>query len=178
MLRVFPVAGFDTMSLHDFAAPRGDGTRSHQGNDLMADEGTPLVAVDDGEIRFGVDPLGGNVANLRASDGTRYYYAHLLDFAGPSPRNVRAGERIGYVGRTGNAASTPPHLHFEMHPNGGAAVDPAPFLDAAARVPIGERTSTPTRNGALPIRALALAALAGGIVYAALNPRALRRLAR
>ena len=128
-LRVFPVLGGARIS-GDFGAPRSGGGRAHQGNDLFAPDDTPLVAVDDGTIAFGVDPLGGNVAVLRSADGARYYYAHLSAYEGGS-RAVRAGEVIGYLGRTGNAISTDPHLHFEVHPGGGAAIDPAPALTQA-----------------------------------------------
>jgi hypothetical protein len=69
------------------------------------------------------EPLGGNVAYLVEPDRTRYVYSHLDAFEG-QPRRVRAGEVIGYVGNTGNAASAPPHVHFEVHPQGGAAVNP------------------------------------------------------
>jgi murein DD-endopeptidase MepM/ murein hydrolase activator NlpD len=130
-LHIFPVAGGASYT-DDFADPRSGG-RSHAGNDLLAAEGTPILAVDDGDARYGTDPLGGNIVNLRAPDGTRYYYAHLSAFEGVN-RPVRASEVLGYVGKTGNAANGPPHLHFEMHPGGGDAVDPYTSLRAAAIV--------------------------------------------
>ena len=111
--------------------------RKHLGNDLLAAMGTPLLAVDNGTIRFGTDPRGGNVANLYAEDGTRYYYAHLSNFEGTSGRQVRAGEVIGYIGMTGNAEGTVPHTHFEVHPVGGGAspgttaINPFPELQTA-----------------------------------------------
>lgn len=140
-LQVFPVIatskGAPSFS-DDWGAPRSGG-RTHQGNDIFADKGTPLLAVDDGNVRFGVDPLGGNIASLVGQDKTRYYYAHLDAFEGAN-RAVKAGEIVGYLGKTGNAASTPPHLHFEVHPDGGAAVDPFPFLKAAPVVTEQRRT--------------------------------------
>ena len=181
MVRFFPVAGNDAANMNDFSAPRGDGRRSHAGNDIMGAEGTPLIAVDDGQVRFGSDPLGGNVANLYADDGTKYYYAHLLNFAGTGPRRAQAGEVIGYLGRTGNAATTPPHLHFEVHPGGGAPVDPAPIINSAPRVPTGGGGGgggAITRASSNPLRILALAALAGATVYAVMNPRATERSIR
>lgn len=167
-LRVFPVSG-GAQYISSFGAPRSDG-RSHQGNDLMASEGTPLLAVDDGDVRFGTDPLGGNIANLVADDGTRYYYAHLSAFEGGN-RRVQAGEVIGYVGRTGNAAATDPHVHFEVHPNRGAAVDPFPLLQAASVV-------TGAGSGGSLLRSVLLAGAVGLGVWALMNPTSARRLGR
>lgn len=126
-LRVFPVSSGARFT-DDYMSGR-----VHEGNDLFAAKGTPLLAVDDGEIRFGSDDKGGNIANLYASDGTRYYYAHLSGFRGESRRRVKAGEVIGYLGDSGNATGTSPHVHFEMHPGNGAAVDPFPYLERAPR---------------------------------------------
>src|SRR5512140_1639686 len=106
MIRFFPVAGSARFS-DDFGAPRSGG-RTHEGIDLFNSEGTPLVAVDSGDVHFGTDVLGGNIANVYAQEGTRYYYAHLQGFEGVR-RFVTAGETIGYLGRTGNAATTEPH---------------------------------------------------------------------
>lgn len=126
-MRFFPVLGGASFG-DDFGAPRAGHT--HQGNDLFGPVGRPLIAVAAGEIRYGTDVLGGNIANLRTPEGTRYYYAHLDRFEGVN-RYVVPGEVVGYLGKTGNAATTEPHLHFEMHPQGGAAVDPFPFLKQA-----------------------------------------------
>jgi murein DD-endopeptidase MepM/ murein hydrolase activator NlpD len=127
-MKVFPVSnGASYSSDYNTDPSRG---RTHLGNDLFGQEGTPLLAVDDGDVRFGEDGLGGHVANLRSPDGTRYYYAHLSAFEG-SNRRVKAGDVIGYMGHTGNAQGTPNHLHFEIHPGGGAAIDPHAQLRAA-----------------------------------------------
>ena len=130
---VFPVAGPRSYS-DTFGAPRMFGTayaHLHQGTDIFAAQGTPLVAVERGVlIKVGTDVLGGIKLWLVGASGTRYYYAHLSAFAEGTAENkvVPAGEVIGYVGNSGNAATTPPHVHFEVHPGGGAAVNPYPLL--------------------------------------------------
>ena len=140
---VFPVAGARSYS-DTFGAPRMFGTsyaHLHQGTDIFASQGTPLVAVERGVlIKVGTDILGGTKLWLVGASGTRYYYAHLSAFAAGTVENkvVAAGEVVGYVGNTGNAVTTPPHVHFEVHPGGGAAVNPYPLLrmvdDAQRRV--------------------------------------------
>jgi hypothetical protein len=132
-IRVFPVDA--TGSPHfadDFGYVRPGATRGHQGIDIFAGAGTPVRAVDDGAVRFAEDPLGGHALYLTAQDGTVYYGAHLSGYEGAAPRPVVAGEVLGYVGTTGNAQGTSPHLHFEAHPAGGAAVDPYAELRAVA----------------------------------------------
>lgn len=96
------------------------GGRSHQGVDMIAERGTPIVAVRSGEAQFKQSNLGGSAVWLTTATGDRYYYAHLDRFQGSS-RSVVRGEVIGYVGSTGNAGG--PHLHFETLPN-GTAVNP------------------------------------------------------
>jgi murein DD-endopeptidase MepM/ murein hydrolase activator NlpD len=96
---------------------------------MLAGTGTPIVAVVSGSVHFKQTNLGGNSVWLSGGDGNRYFYAHLNGFAGSS-RSVSAGEVIGYVGDTGNARGTP-HLHFEVHPGGGAATNPYPYVRAA-----------------------------------------------
>jgi len=130
---VFPIAGPHSYS-DTFGAPRMFGTsyaHLHQGTDIFAASGTPLVAVERGVItKMGSDVLGGIKLWLVGASGTRYYYAHLSGFAEGLVEGtlVQAGQLVGYVGNTGNALTTPPHLHFEVHPNGGPAVNPYPLL--------------------------------------------------
>ncbi|MEQ1872778.1 MAG: peptidoglycan DD-metalloendopeptidase family protein [Ilumatobacteraceae bacterium] len=114
-----PIAGATAFG-DSWGAPRSGG-RQHQGVDMMAAFGTPVVAVVSGNVEMKVNSLGGNIVWLRGSDGNAYYYAHLSSWQGNS-RSVSAGEVIGYIGATGNTNTN--HLHFEIHPGGGSAVNP------------------------------------------------------
>lgn len=98
---------------NDWGNPRSGG-RTHAGTDMFARRGTPVVAVANGSISTANYGLGGIQVNLRADYGTRYYYAHLDGWAPDikSGMQVRIGQILGYVGTSGNAAGTPPHLHF------------------------------------------------------------------
>jgi murein DD-endopeptidase MepM/ murein hydrolase activator NlpD len=111
-----------------FGAPRSGGRR-HQGVDMMAGFGTSVYAAVSGSIRQSTSGLGGNQIWLSGNDGNRYFYAHLQSYVGGAGA-VNAGDLIGRVGDTGNARGTP-HLHFEIHPGGGAAVNPYPTVRAA-----------------------------------------------
>ena len=96
---------------------------------MMAPRGSPIVSVVSGSISQSSGNLGGNQLWLHGSDGNTYFYAHLDSYVGPS-RSVSLGELIGHVGDTGNARGGPTHLHFEIHPGGGAAIDPYPTVRA------------------------------------------------
>lgn len=123
---VCPVQG--TVFFGDtWGAPRSGG-RSHQGVDMIGERGLPIVAVVDGVAQSKINRLGGNSVWLNAADGTRYYYAHLDQWATMGP--VTAGTVIGYLGDTGNAKFSVPHLHFEIHPGGASAVNPYPTVRA------------------------------------------------
>ncbi len=110
------------------------GGRMHEGVDIGADAGVPLLAVTDGVIaKQYVDKpgwRGGNAIRLSMPDGTYFFYGHMSAFgAGIAPGvSVTAGTVIGYVGMTGNAGAN--HLHFEVHPRGGAPINPYPLAKA------------------------------------------------
>jgi murein DD-endopeptidase MepM/ murein hydrolase activator NlpD len=114
---VFPVYGPSSFT-DDFAAARAL-TGWHHGNDIFAPAGAPILAVTDGTLFLvGWNDIGGNRLWLRDTEGNEFYYAHLSAFS-PLAYNgsrVRAGDVIGFVGTSGDAIGTPPHLHFEIHP--------------------------------------------------------------
>jgi len=131
---VFPIVG-DVGFTDDYGAPRA-GTGWHHGNDLFADRGTPVVAVADGVLsRVGVNTLGGNRLWLTDDAGNAFYYAHLSAYAPVAVEGARvvAGQVVAFVGNTGQAITTPPHLHFEIHPSAGDSVNPYPYLLAWQR---------------------------------------------
>jgi murein DD-endopeptidase MepM/ murein hydrolase activator NlpD len=111
-----------------WGAPRSGGRR-HEGVDMLAPMGTPIYAVVSGYVTFKQNRLGGNAASLAGDNGNRYYYAHFSGYEGVS-RRVSQGDVIGYNGDTGNATGVP-HLHFQVHPGGGLAVNPTPSVRAA-----------------------------------------------
>jgi murein DD-endopeptidase MepM/ murein hydrolase activator NlpD len=130
-LKLFPVAGEYTY-YDDYGEPRGGGV--HQGNDIMADRNTPVVAVDDGAIAkmSRVETgLGGIYVWLRRADGVQYYYAHLQSIAEGLEvgSRISVGQVLGGVGNTGDARSGPTHLHFEIR-NEWTPINPYPHLQA------------------------------------------------
>jgi murein DD-endopeptidase MepM/ murein hydrolase activator NlpD len=134
---VFPVYG-PTSYIDTFGAARSD-VSYHHGDDIFGQLGQPLVAVADGTVfSVGWNKVGGNRLWLLDGQGNQFYYAHLSAFstAAVNGARVKAGEVIGFMGRTGDAEGTPYHLHFEVHPVSflylgyDGAVDPTPYLDA------------------------------------------------
>ena len=110
-------------------AARGVG-RKHEGQDIFAPRGTPILSATSGYIyNIGENNLGGQTVSVISKGGRVYYYAHLDSYA----RGIKIGDRVttrtvlGYVGTTGNAQGTPPHLHFGVYASGGA-INPLPML--------------------------------------------------
>ena len=148
---VFPILGEATWQ-DDFGDPRGQG--SHEGNDIMAPWRAPVLAVEAGTVRFHTTSArAGCMLYLNGKSGTQYLYIHLNNDLTADNDNrgrcvagvayakglkdgarVAAGEVIAYNGDSGDANGIHPHLHFEVHPNGGAAVSPHKHLKKARRL--------------------------------------------
>ncbi len=151
----FPVAGKDEAAIQSFwGAPRDGGARKHEGNDIFAPKGTNLLALTDGEItRLTNTGIGGKTVWLYDRErGLRYYYAHLEEQLVRKGQRVRRGEIVGTVGNTGNARSTPPHLHFGIY--AGSAIDPYPFLQRPDELPAASPLllAEPAQNTSVPPR--------------------------
>jgi len=131
---LFPVSGSKAKAGSFWGANRDGGRRSHEGVDIFAPKGTPAVAAADGYIT-GVKEggIGGKTVWLRPA-GKPYtlYYAHLDKQSVQEGQYVNKGDVVGTVGNTGNAASTPAHLHFGIYTYGGA-IDPWPFVNKALK---------------------------------------------
>lgn len=135
-----PVDGVRPTALRDnWHAPRDGGARRHEGLDIFAPRGRAVRAATEGIVlNVGNNRLGGQVVWVLGPGGQRHYYAHLDRFS-----DVRRGQRVasgnvlGYVGTTGNARGTPPHLHYGIYTNAGA-INPYPLLvrHAQARLPL------------------------------------------
>ncbi len=125
---------YEVPLIDSYGFPRMMGTEDehwHEGIDIFAPMGAPLVATEFGVItRVGTGKLGGLKVWLHGDSGTDWYYAHLSGFAPGLHEGmvVEPGDVIGYVGTSGNAVGTPPHLHMQVHPGGGKAVNPYPLL--------------------------------------------------
>ena len=107
------------------------GGRSHQGVDMMADHGVPTVAPVSGRVEHRGTSLGGLSWYVYGDNGNMYYGTHLQSYANQGVGWVEAGTLIGYVGSSGNASESGPHLHFEIHPGGGSAINPYPLTAQA-----------------------------------------------
>ncbi|MBD0330941.1 MAG: M23 family metallopeptidase, partial [Thermoleophilia bacterium] len=174
---IFPVVGTVTYG-NDYGDARGGGR--HEGNDLMAARRAPAVAAEGGTVSFWTrSARAGCMLTLRGDSGTHYLYIHLNnDLTGRNDNRggcvpgvayaaglrsgdrVEAGAPVGFVGNSGDADATAPHLHFEVHPRGGAAVNPYPHLRRARRLlfaaPLGSAAT-------LALRGRVVAASDGGV---------------
>jgi murein DD-endopeptidase MepM/ murein hydrolase activator NlpD len=127
---ICPVQGGASFS--DSWGARRSGGRTHKGVDMFNARNTPLLAVADGKVKFSSNSLGGLSTHIYADNGVVYYYAHLERH----PTDIKSGQRVtkgtvvGFLGNSGNARYTSPHLHFEIRP-GGVAVNPYPTVRSA-----------------------------------------------
>lgn len=127
----FPVSGKNSRAVGSFFGdPRDGGKRSHKGVDIFAPKGTPVLAASDGVVgRVTTNRLGGKVVWLTSlKKRFTQYYAHLDSQAVKPGQSVHIGDTLGFVGNTGNARFTPPHLHFSIYKLRAGAVDPFPFI--------------------------------------------------
>ncbi|MCC4212092.1 M23 family metallopeptidase [Leeuwenhoekiella parthenopeia] len=130
----FPVAGLSSKAVQSFwGAARDGGRRSHEGVDIFASRGTPVLAGVDGYVSStGNRGLGGKQVWLRDGlFGSSLYYAHLDSIIARTGQRVKIGDTLGLVGNTGNARTTPPHLHFGIYRRGSGAINPFPFIQEA-----------------------------------------------
>lgn len=148
-----PVVGVQPYDLaNSWGDARDGGKRKHRGIDIFAPRGTAVVAVEDGVISFiGEQPKGGRCLWLTTENGRSFYYAHLDRWAPGlyEGMEVSSGDLLGYVGNTGNAKRTPPHLHFGVNDN-DVMVNPYPILTRA--LVVKRARSTVEAAGALGTR--------------------------
>ena len=155
---IFPVVG-QVSYTDDFGTPRPGGV--HQGNDLIAAKKSPAVAAESGTVKYWTTSRSaGCMLYLYGESGTIYYYIHLnndltmrndnrgkcvngVAYAVRSGARVAPGQQIGYVGDSGDADGLHAHLHFEVHPGGGKAVSPYPYLQKAYRLLFAAKPGTP-----------------------------------
>jgi peptidoglycan LD-endopeptidase LytH len=141
---LIPVDGVQASHLQNTWGFARDGGRHHKGIDIFAPRNTPVRSATEGIVEFkGMKGLGGQVVTITGPGGYRLYYAHLEDF-GPQAVGdwVEAGEIIGTVGNSGNAAISSPHLHYGIYNPSGVAVNPYTFLKAGQ--PYAEPAQTQT----------------------------------
>lgn len=126
-----PVEGVEPENLaNTWGAARSEG-RTHEGIDIFAPRGTPVASATRGiVVRKGWNRLGGRTVSVLGPGGRYHYYAHLDEWGAPEPGDwVEAGTVLGYVGDSGNAAGTPPHLHYGIYA-GSETLNPYPLLTA------------------------------------------------
>jgi hypothetical protein len=155
---VFPVVG-KVAYIDDFGAPRPGGP--HQGNDIVAAKKSPAVAAEAGKVKYWTtSSSAGCMLYLYGESGTTYLYIHLNNdltmqndnrgkcvngtaYAVKNGAKVVAGQQIAYVGDSGDANGGSPHLHFEVHPGGGKAVSPYPYLQKAYKLLFTAKAGAP-----------------------------------
>ena len=133
----FPVEGANVEAVRSgFGSPRDAGARRHEGVDIFAPRGTPVLAAAPGRVaRVGRNRLGGRVVWVRTDRRLALYHAHLDTVLVEPGMRLSAGDTVGLVGNSGNARTTPPHLHFGIYARGSGAVDPLPYLRPAPPAP-------------------------------------------
>jgi peptidoglycan LD-endopeptidase LytH len=127
----FPVKGRTTSAVQSFFLdPRDNNTREHHGIDIFAPRHTPVLAVADGYVTsVATTPRGGHVVWIWHPERRQsHYYAHLQKQVVTTGTHVKAGDVVGYVGNTGNARTTPPHLHFGIYSRGDGPINPLPWV--------------------------------------------------
>jgi hypothetical protein len=155
---IFPVVG-PVQYVDDFGAPRAGG--AHQGNDLMAAKKSAAVAAEGGTVKYWTTSrTAGCMLYLYGLSGTIYYYIHLnndltakndnrgkcvrgVAYTVKNGARVQPGQQIAYVGDSGDADGGHAHLHFEVHPGGGKAVSPYPYLQKAYKLLFAAKPGTP-----------------------------------
>jgi hypothetical protein len=155
---IFPVVA-QVQYTDDFGQARPGGP--HQGNDIIAPKKSAAVAAEAGKVKYWTtSPTAGCMLYLYGQSGTTYYYIHLNNdltmrndnrgkcvrgtaYAVKNGAHVAAGQQVGYVGDSGDANGVHAHLHFEVHPNGGKATDPYPYLQAAQHLLFAAKPGTP-----------------------------------
>lgn len=140
-----PVRGVAPRALADTWGGARGGGRRHEGIDIFAKRGTAVTSATEGIVmRIGSNRLGGQVVWVLGPGGQRHYYAHLDSYADiEAGQRVRPGTILGYVGTTGNAAGTPPHLHYGIYESGGA-INPYPLLRNNTPAPSAAGAGTPS----------------------------------
>jgi hypothetical protein len=155
---IFPVVG-RVQYIDDFGEPRPGGP--HQGNDIVAVKKSPAVAAEAGKVKYWTTSRSaGCMLYLYGNSGTTYYYIHLNNdltmkndnrgkcvngtaYTVKNGAKVAAGQQIAYVGDSGDADGRSAHLHFEVHPAGGKAVSPYPYLQKAYKLLFTAKAGTP-----------------------------------
>lgn len=125
-----PVEGIEPGALRNTWGASRSGGRTHEGIDIFAPRGTPVLSTTRGIVtRKGWNRLGGRIVMVLGPGRQSHYYAHLDEFDSPDEGDwIEAGTVLGYVGDSGNAAGTPPHLHYGIYEMGGQAMNPYPLL--------------------------------------------------